>query len=178
MKIDNPVMQRLREDPRMFFKFLHVFDKDNGKVVPFVLNDEQEILLDALLEYNRVVVCKARQIGCSTLIRAFFLWKTYVSAGPQTSVILSYTRDSADHLHSIDKDFYLALPQPLKRKLSKQSARTLTFKDTKATLRSFTAGGKAGSTRSFTFSSAHISEFAFFDDQSDLLANVVASVGS
>ena len=178
MKINNPVMQKLREDPRMFFKFLHVFDKDKGKVVPFVLNDEQEILLDALLEYNRVVVCKARQIGCSTLIRAYFLWKTYVSIEPQTSVILSYTRDSADHLHSIDKDFYLALPQPLQRKLSKQSSRTLTFKDTKATLRSFTAGGKAGSTRSFTFSSAHISEFAFFDDQSDLLANVVASVGN
>ena len=46
MKINNPVMAKLREDPRMFFKFLHVFDKDQGKVVPFVLNDEQEILLD------------------------------------------------------------------------------------------------------------------------------------
>ena len=58
MKIDNPIIQKFREDPRMFFKFLHVFDKDEGKVVPFVLNAEQEILLDALLEYNRVVVCK------------------------------------------------------------------------------------------------------------------------
>jgi len=177
MRTDNPVMQRFREDPRSFFKFLHVFDKEQGKVVPFVLNDEQEILLDALLEHNRVVVCKARQIGCSTLIRAYFLWKTYVSVEPETSVILSYTRDSADHLHSIDKGFYLGLPKPLQRKLSKQSSRTLTFKDTKATLRSFTAGGKAGSTRSFTFTSAHISEFAFFDDQDDLLANVMASVG-
>ena len=171
------VIQRLRDNPRDFFKFLHVFDKDQNKLVPFVLNDEQEILLDALLEHNRVVVCKARQIGCSTLIRAYFLWKTYVSAEPETSVILSYTRDSADHLHSIDKGFYVNLPKPLQRKLSKSSARTLTFKDTKATLRSFTAGGKAGSTRSFSFTSAHISEFAFFDDQDDLLANVMASVG-
>ena len=177
MKVDSPVMQRFREDPRDFFKFLQVFDKDAGKVVPFVLNDEQELLLEALLEHNRVVVCKARQIGCSTLIRAYFLWRQYTSLEPDTSVILSYTRDSADHLHSIDKGFYLALPKPLQRKLSKSSSRTLTFKDTKATLRSFTAGGKAGSTRSFTFSSAHISEFAFFDDQSDLLANCVASVG-
>jgi len=177
MKTNNPVMHKFREDPRMFFKFLHVFDKEQNKIVPFVMNDEQEILLDALLEHNRVVVCKARQIGCSTLIRAYFLWKIYTSAEPETSVILSYTRDSADHLHSIDKDFYLGLPKPLQRKLSKSSSRTLTFKDTKSTLRSFTAGGKAGSTRSFTFSSAHISEFAFFDDQDDLLANVVASVG-
>ena len=171
-------MQRFREDPRDFFKFLQVFDKDQGKIVPFVMNEEQEILLDALLEHNRIVVCKARQIGCSTLIRAYFLWKQYVSIEPDTSVILSYTRDSADHLHSIDKGFYLALPKPLQRKLSKQSSRTLKFKDSGAQLRSFTAGGKAGSTRSFTFSSAHISEFAFFDDQDDLLANVVASVGN
>mgnify|MGYP003651801332 FL=1 len=177
MQINNPLMKRFREDPRDFFKFLHVLDKDAGKVIPFVLNDEQEVLLDALLEHNKVVVCKARQIGCSTLIRAYFLWKTYVSTEPTTSTIISYTRASADHLHSIDKEFYVGLPKPLQRKLSKQSSRTLTFKDTKSTLRSFTAGGKAGSTRSFSFSSCHISEFAFFDDQSDLLANVVASVG-
>ena len=42
----------------------------------------------------------------------------------------------------------------------------------------FPSHDRAGSTRSFTFSSAHISEFAFFDDQDDLLANVVASVGN
>jgi hypothetical protein len=178
MKGDNPLMQRLRENPRDFFKFLQVFDKETKQLVPFELNAEQEILLDALLEYNRVVVCKARQIGCSTLIRAYFLWKQYVAEQPSTSVILSYTRDSADHLHSIDKGFYVNLPKPLIRKLSKSSSRTLTFKDTGATLRSFTAGGKAGSTRSFSFTSAHISEFAFFDDQDDLLANVMASVGN
>ena len=79
MKPDSPVMQRFREDPRDFFKFLHVFDKDAGKVVPFVMNQEQEILLEALLEHNRVVVCKARQIGRSTLIRAYFLWRQYTS---------------------------------------------------------------------------------------------------
>ena len=146
-------MKRFREDPRDFFKFLHVLDKDAGKVIPFVLNDEQEVLLDALLEHNKVVVCKARQIGCSTLIRAYFLWKTYVSTEPTTSTIISYTRASADHLHSIDKEFYVGLPKPLQRKLSKQSSRTLTFKDTKSTLRSFTAGGKAGSTRSFVVAS-------------------------
>lgn len=46
MKINPAIMQRL-QDPRQFFKFLRVFDKDKGKLVPFVLNDEQEELLDA-----------------------------------------------------------------------------------------------------------------------------------
>ena len=96
MKINPAIMQRL-QDPRQFFKFLRVFDKDKGKLVPFVLNDEQEELLDALLEHQKVVVCKARQIGCSTLIRAYFLWKSYVETQPTRHAIISYTRDSADH---------------------------------------------------------------------------------
>jgi len=170
-------MQKLRSDPRIFFKFLHILDKKTNKMVPFTLNDEQEELLDELTTTNKIIVLKARQIGCSTLVRAYFLWKQYTSGEPTTHAIISYTRDSADHLHSMDKQFYLKLPRPLQRKLSKSSNRTLQFADTKASLRSFTAGGKAGATRSFTFNSAHISEFAFFDDQEELLANVVASVG-
>ena len=171
-------MQKIAEDPRVFFKFLKVFDKNKSQLVPFEMNDEQEELLQALLTHNRIVVCKARQIGCSTLIRAYFLWKQYVEQEPTRHAIISYTRDSADHLHSMDKGFYLCLPKPLQRNLSKSTSRTLKFKDTGAELRAFTGGGKAGATRSFTFSSAHISEFAFFDDQDDLLANTIASCGN
>ena len=177
MKIPTPLLERLRENPRDFFKFLKVFDKQTNKLIPFVMNGEQEELLDALMTHKRIVVCKARQIGCSTLLRAYFLWRTYVQSEPTRHAIISYTRDSADHLHSIDKSFYFSLPKPLQRKLKKSSSRTLQFKDTEAELRSFTGGGKGGATRSFTFSSAHISEFAFFDNQDELLANSIASVG-
>ena len=85
MKIPAPLLLKFKEDPRSFFKFLKVFDKAQNKLVPFRMNDEQEELLDALLEHNRIVVCKARQIGCSTLIRAYFLWKSYVQTEPTRS---------------------------------------------------------------------------------------------
>ena len=176
-KVSFQLLKKLREDPRAFFRFLNILDKKTNKMVPFKLNDEQEELLDVLQTSQRVIVLKARQIGCSTLVRAYFLWKQYCSTEPTTHAIISYTRDSADHLHSMDKQFYLKLPRALQRKLSKSSNRTLQFADTKAVLRSFTAGGKAGATRSFTFNSAHISEFAFFDDQEELLSNLIASVG-
>lgn len=175
-KINGDVLKAF-EDPRNFFKFLKVFDKQQDKVVPFQMRPEQEELLDALMKHQKIVVLKARQLGVSTLLRAYFLWKAYMSEEPTRHAIISYTRDSADHLHQMDKTFYLSLPKPLQRKLSKSSSRTLQFGDTHAELRAFTAGGKAGATRSFTFSSTHISEFAFFDDQDDLLANVMASVG-
>ena len=175
-KVNNQILTAFK-DPRNFFKFLKVFDKESNKLVPFVLRPQQEELLDALMNHNKIVVLKARQLGISTLLRAYFLWKSYMSDEPTRHAIISYTRDSADHLHNMDKGFYLSLPKALQRKLSKSSARTLQFGDTNAELRAFTAGGKAGATRSFTFTDTHISEFAFFDDQDDVLANIMASVG-
>jgi len=172
-----PEVYEAFKDPRNFFKFLRVFDKETNTLVPFQLREEQEVLLDALMKYNKIVVLKARQLGVSTLLRAYFLWKSYMATEPTRHAIISYTRDSADHLHNMDKGFYSSLPKALQRKLSKSSARTLQFDDTLAELRAFTAGGKGGATRSFSFTDTHISEFAFFDDQDDLLANVMASVG-
>ena len=52
MKIPKALLLKFREDPRVFFKFLKVFDKEQQQLLPFVLNDEQEILLDALLNFS------------------------------------------------------------------------------------------------------------------------------
>ena len=122
-KVNSEVL-RAFEDPRNFFKFLKVFDKEQNKLVPFQLRPQQEELLEALLTHNKIVVLKARQLGISTLLRAYFLWKTYMSTEPTRHAIISYTRDSADHLHNMDKGFYFSLPSALQRKLSKSSSRT------------------------------------------------------
>ena len=68
-KVNKQVLDAFK-DPRNFFKFLKVFDKEQNKLVPFVLRPQQEELLDALLTHNKIVVLKARQLGISTLFRA------------------------------------------------------------------------------------------------------------
>ena len=67
-KVNKQVLDAFK-DPRNFFKFLKVFDKEQNKLVPFVLRPQQEELLDALLTHNKIVVLKARQLGISTLLR-------------------------------------------------------------------------------------------------------------
>lgn len=167
----------LRRDPREFFKLLSVFDNVKKKTVPFVLTPTQDKYLDILMNNNRIVIAKSRQIGISTVTRAYFLWKAWATGQPLKHAIISYTRESANHLHGIDKSFLASLPPALHRKMAKDSAGTLRWDDTEAELKAFTAGGKAGATRSFSFTSCHISEFAFFDDQNELLTNCIASVG-
>jgi len=170
-------IKELRRDPRAFFKLLQVFDNNAGKMVPFVLTPTQEEYLKILETSKRIVIVKARQLGISTVTRAWFLWQAWRASQPIKHAVISYTRESANHLHSIDKQFFVTLPERLQRKLSTDSKGSIRWDDTGAELRTFSAGGKAGATRSYSFSSCHISEFAFFDDQNELLSNVISSVG-
>lgn len=169
-KVDPQILM----NPVEFIKRLYIKNKQ-GKLVRFEPNYEQLKVIEALQTGKNVLVIKARQCGISTIIRAWQFWKVYTARDPISAAVLSHKADSANHLHKIDKTFYLKLPAPLKRKLSSETNRTLVFADTKAAISSHTAGGDGG-LRSFTFTDLHISEFAFFADASELLATAVSAV--
>ena len=160
-----------------FLKFCTVFSKELGKTVPFVPTPAQIRLARLLLANNRVVILKARQIGASTIVRAFFTWRTLVAREPHVSGIMSYTHESSQFLHGLDKGFVEGLPAALARKLDNSTARTIKLRDTGASLRAFTSGMKSGGTRSFAMSSLHLSEFAHFEGQDEVLSNAVSTVG-
>ena len=70
-------LQQILEDPEKFIKLLHIPDKESSKRVRFAPNLEQLRLLKRLIGRRRVIVLKPRQIGVSTLIRAYALWQVY-----------------------------------------------------------------------------------------------------
>ena len=150
--------------------------KKRQRLTRFELNDAQRMLLEVLQTHNRVIVLKARQLGVSTLTRAWQFWNAYCSGEPTQHAVVSHTRQSAEELHRMDKTFYGNLPVKLQRPLERASVRTLKFKDTGAELRTYTSGGKGG-TRSYAMNSAHLSEFAFYQQQEEVMATVMAAVG-
>jgi len=173
-------LQKLAEvmrSPEKFVKMMKIHHKYKNRIVPFEPNQEQLHLLGALQEHNRIIVLKPRQIGVSTMLRAWAFYKTWVSQHPVKWGVVSYHQRSARHLHEMDKTFYNELPPPLRRFLSVNSASTIRFRDTNAEISSFTAGSKQG-TRSFTLTSAHLSEFAFYAEPEEALATITATVGS
>ena len=173
----SPELRAELRDFKKFLRLLQVFDKNAGKTVPFVPTAPQLALVECLMTSNRVVILKARQIGASTIVRAWFTWKALLADQPVKCGIMSYTHESASYLHGLDKGFVSCLPAALSRKTDRDTARTIKFKDTGAELRSFTSGMKGGGTRSFALTDLHLSEFAHFDDQDEILANAVSSVG-
>lgn len=162
-----------------FIRLLTIYNKQKNRLDFMDPNRAQLDLLEKLQTHNRIIVIKARQMGISTLCRAWQFYQAYHATEPWTFAVLSHTADSAKHIAHMDRTFYRNLPKALRKPLEHSTGRMMSFKDSGASVRSYSAGGKGG-TRSFTAHAAHLSEFAFVgsrDDQEELLAQVTATVG-
>ena len=167
-----PVLQN-RET---FCQMLQIKHKQLRRFVPFAPNDAQKRLWKVLDEHNRVIVVKARQVGISTATRAWQFHRAYTSPHPEVFAVLSFHDRSARNLRRMDRAWLRGLPKALQRPLALDSATDSEFEDTGAGVSSFTTGGKGG-TRSYDFTGAHLSEFAFYNDPGEVLSQVVSTVG-
>ena len=159
-----------------FISSMYIYNKQSSRLSFFDLNSAQHQLLEVLQSSNRIIIPKARQLGISTLIRAYFFKQAYCAVEPQTWAVISHTYNSAEHLARMDKTFYKHLPPKCQKPLSKSNTRHTIFGGSGAGLSVYTAGGRGG-TRSFSASAAHLSEFAFYADQEEVLAQTLATVG-
>ena len=171
-----PKVHRLIGDRALFCRLLPVVDKTSGKQVQFAALPAQEKVWLALDRSNRVIVVKARQMGISYAVRAWQFHRAYASTNPEKFAVLSFHARSATNLRRLDRTWLNALPELMKRPTSVDSATDTIFSDTGAGFSAFTTGGRGG-TRSFAFTGAHLSEFAFYTDPDEVLAQVLATVG-
>lgn len=165
----------LLSDPAKFFRLLQIPDKQSQVLTPFNMNEEQALLLDQLHKHKRVIVLKPRQIGISTLLRAYAFWRAYTTIARESWAVISFHDRSAKHLRRMDNLYHSNLPELLRRPLERDSATDLQFKDTGAVLSSYTAGSRGG-TRSFSLTSVHLSEFAWYENPASVLAAVTAAL--
>ncbi len=170
-------VQKLLGNRFMFLSLLRIKNKQTQKFETFVPNRAQRRLMDLLDRHNRVIVIKARQVGISTAVRAWQFHRAYISKDPHTFAVLSFHERSAKNLRqNLDQRWLKELPTLLKRELLVDSAEDTIFADTRAGFSSFTTGGKGG-TRSFEFTGGHLSEFAFYNDADEVLAQSMSTVG-
>jgi len=167
---------KLLSDRLAFVRMLQIKNKQKQKFEPFVPNAAQKKLWDIMDNHNRVIVIKARQVGISTAVRAWQFHKAYTSKDPINFAVLSFHDRSAKNLRRMDRKWLSDLPRLLHRKFFADTAEDTIFDDTRAGFSSFPTGGKGG-TRSFEFTGAHLSEFAFYVDPDEVLAQSLSTVG-
>ena len=181
--LPSTIPQHMREsatelltDRAKFCRMLRIKHKQQQRFVPFEPNAAQRRLWEVMDEHNRVIVIKCRQVGVSTGVRAWQFHRAYTTPHPQNYAVLSFHERSARNLRRMDRRWLSELPGLLQRELEVDSAEDTVFSDTRAGFSSFTTGGRGG-TRSFEFTGGHLSEFAFYSDPDEVLAQVISTVG-
>ena len=163
-------------DPVAFVRRLTIKGK-NGKLVRFgdVITSEQIELIRALQQHKRIIVVKARQMGISTVVRAFCFWQALTSRDSINTAVVSNKERSALNLLDIDRRFYNKLPKSLQRTLSVDAQSRIQFASNGTNLLAMTA--KADSQdRGYTLNMAHLSEFAFYSNADVYLSSLIASI--
>jgi len=76
--------------------YLKIVDKNN-QLISLKLNPAQEKIFETLQENPHLAILKARQLGSTTFIAAFFFWKTLFTPNEKTAVI-AHTREAAENI--------------------------------------------------------------------------------
>lgn len=103
-------IRRCAKDVRYFIRtYVRITHPVHGSM-PFEMFDYQETTLDDILNEQRILVLKARQIGYTTIISAYVLWLC-IFHPHRTVIVLSKTQDDAEEIVAKIKHGWDYLPE-------------------------------------------------------------------
>ena len=157
--------------------------------VPFALNECQRRITDALSKQIeetgkvRAIILKARQQGISTYCAGRVFWKSYFTPYAR-SVVMAHDSATSDALFAMSKNLIKNMEGELSPGELKSNAKEIIInspamsdKDATASYRLYTAGSpEAG--RGTTPTIAHLSEVAFWQHDSKILAGLFQGISS
>lgn len=173
-------LKLLRKDTPYFARNCLKIKTKEGKIVPFIVNDAQMFLHNALenqIERRgkvRAMVLKGRQMGISTYIQARNYQKTALYSGVNT-FILSHETKSTDNIFNMVKKYYEYMPESIRPAIKTSNAKVLEFDELDSIYRIGTAGkGDVG--RSMSNKLFHGSEVGFWTNADELQTGVLQTV--
>lgn len=147
-------------DPKFY---LESFTKLKGKtpgLIPFILNEAQKDLFNALNEYSRVIILKARQMGFSTAVTGYLYHKTITTPGTNTALI-GYNSDLTAELLDKVKTFYRTTPDAIRPQIQYNSKYEISFPAIDSKILVLPSSENVG--RGYTLHNVLLTELAFWD---------------
>lgn len=147
-------------DPK---EYLERCTKIKGKtpgLIPFILNEAQKDLFNALNRYSRVIILKARQMGFSTAVTGYLYHKTITTPGTNTALI-GYNSDLTAELLDKVKTFYRTTPDSLKPTIQYNSKYEISFPSIDSKILVLPSSENVG--RGYTLHNVLLTELAFWD---------------
>jgi len=157
------------KDDFLYFcqKYLKIVNR-NSQLVPLIPKPAQLKIIRAIEENRWQMVLKARQLGSSTVISAYFFWCSLFTPNERTLVV-AHTREAVRNVFRIYQTFYQNLPPFLQFKTRNSSTNELVFfhggtiRVSSATSQNF---------RGATYTNLHCSESAFWKDMQMTIAGL------
>jgi hypothetical protein len=176
IEFDRDKLKRLRDDFTYFAKHCLKIRTKSGKVVPFELNKAQRHLHDKLEAQRRktgkvrAIICKGRQMGCSTYLQGRFYWRMWGSKG-LNAFILTHEQAATDNLFKMTKRYHELAPDWARHETAAANAKELVFAGRECSYAVATAGTKEVG-RSSTIQLFHGSEVGFWPNAEDHVAGL------
>jgi len=173
---DAAKLRRLRDDFEYFARHMLRIKTKDRKVAPFILNRGQKYLHEQLERQRRetgkvsAIICKGRQMGCSTYIQGRFYWRMWGSKG-WSAFILTHEDKATANLFKMTKRYHDLVPDWARHATAASNAKELVFADRECSYSVATAGSKETG-RSATFQLFHGSEVAFWPNAEDHVAGL------
>ncbi len=147
-------------------------DSSGSYLVKLVPNRAQREIIASLVRGDRAYVLKARKLGASTIVAAYFFWRCLFT--PHFKVlVVAHKRVAAKEIFSIYSRFYANLPSFLKFKTQAASTEMLRFSHGGVVQCTTSSSDDA---RGGTPHALHLSEFAHYNDLNNTFASIMNSV--
>jgi len=192
LSLNKEQLQKILDIRSDFYRYcknnLKIKDK-YSKIIPFVPNKPQKVLIDYVLlcikekRPVKAIILKARQMGLSTAVEAIIYWWTSTNKNIN-SVIIGHEESSSKNLYMMFRRYY-DNTNPIFKPCIRYNTRTdLSFERFDETgkqvglgssIKTATAGNKAAG-RSDTINLLHGSELGEWENGEDLVASLLETV--
>lgn len=170
--------RKCRDDPEYFFRTFCVVRHPLLGRIPFQLRDAQRQTMRAMVDNDRVIILKARQVGFSTLMANFALWLVFFHPDLQI-IFISRTEIMAEDLLAKAKYAYDALPEWMQGRGPKPTARNVQSLPLDNESSIISVASRSNPARGKTVSWVFVDECAFLENQEEAWAAIepIADIG-
>tara|TARA_R110002051_G_scaffold15110_6_gene47734 strand:- start:12767 stop:14347 length:1581 start_codon:yes stop_codon:yes gene_type:complete len=142
-----------------------------SKLESFRPNDAQKDLIKSISRNDNLMMLKARQLGSTTGIAAYFFWKALFNPHINVAVV-AHTDEAVKKIFEIYRMFYDELPEFLKLETVRARENQLKFV-TGSSIRIGSASSQ--SFRGGTYQLIHASEYAFWGNMEETIASLFST---
>jgi hypothetical protein len=147
--------------------YLKIVTKDS-ELRTLKINSAQKTIITSFAQNNYLMLLKARQLGSTTGIAAYFFWRTLFNKHMRTAVV-AHTDEAVKKIFEIYRLFYDELPDFLRLKTLKARENEIKF-ETGSSIRVGSASSQ--SFRGGTYDQIHASEYMFWGDIEQAVASL------